>query len=130
MAYNENKLYKILDYWFRDIPNFDFLEWGLGKVSPPRFVNEFSKKCFWCYILLTNQSSLPDCLYFLRYWSILQLFVIQVLTSQLFKLTLSFQSRRFFSTSPKSQDKNVSTLRTRRAFKVKPKAFFIIVQRL
>ena len=36
-----------------------------------------------CYALLTDLISLPDCLYFLRYWSIcvLQLFVNQVVTS-------------------------------------------------
>ena len=36
-----------------------------------------------CYILLTDQISLSDCLYFLRYWAIcvLWLFVNQVVTS-------------------------------------------------
>ena len=33
LAYNENKLYKTLDYGFRDILNVDFLEKGLGIVS-------------------------------------------------------------------------------------------------
>ena len=35
------------------------------------------------YILLTDQTSLPDCLCFLRYWVIcvLQLFVVQYVTS-------------------------------------------------
>ena len=32
LAYNKNKLRKILDYWFRDVPNFDFLEMDLGVV--------------------------------------------------------------------------------------------------
>ena len=41
------------------------------------------------------------------------------------KLTLSFLSSRF-STWPKSQDKNLNILRTKRAFEVKEKAFFII----
>ena len=35
LAHNENKLYKTLDYWFRDKLNFDFLEQGLGIGSPP-----------------------------------------------------------------------------------------------
>ena len=63
--------------------NFDFLEKGLRMVSPSHFVYDFSKKCFSCYALLTDQISLPDCLYFLKYWSIcvLQLFVNQVVTS-------------------------------------------------
>ena len=49
--------------------NFDFLENGLVRVSPPHFVYDFSKKCFSSYILLTDQISLLDCLYFSRYWS-------------------------------------------------------------
>ena len=38
LAYNRNKLYKILDYWPRDKLNFSFLEKGLG---PSHFVNDF-----------------------------------------------------------------------------------------
>ena len=51
----------------------------------------FQEKCFTCCILLTDHISLPDCLYFLRYWSIivLQLFVSQLVMSQILKLTLS-----------------------------------------
>ena len=58
--------------------NFNFSEKGLGLVSPPNFGNDFS-----CYILLTDQILLSDCLYFLRYWAIcaLQLFVNQAVTS-------------------------------------------------
>ena len=63
--------------------NSDFLEKGLGIISLPHFVDDFSKKCFSCYVLLTDQISFPDCFYFLRYWSVcaLQLFVNQVVTS-------------------------------------------------
>ena len=50
--------------------NFDFLEKGLGIVSLPHFVYDFSKKCFSCYIVLTDQITLSDCLYFSRYWAI------------------------------------------------------------
>ena len=51
--------------------NFDNLKKVLGIVSPSHFVYDFSKKiCFSCYALLTDQISLPDYLYFLRYWSI------------------------------------------------------------
>ena len=50
--------------------NFDFLEKVLGKVFPPHFVMIFQEKCLSCYILLTDQNSLPDCLHFLRYWAI------------------------------------------------------------
>ena len=48
--------------------NFDFSEKGVGLVSPPYFAYDFS---------------LPDCLYFSRYWAIcvLQLFVNQAVMS-------------------------------------------------
>ena len=39
--------------------NFNFPEKGLGLVFPPHFVDYFSKKRFLCYILLTDQISLP-----------------------------------------------------------------------
>ena len=57
--------------------NFNFSENGLGFVSPPHFVYDFQEKSFSCYILLTEQISLSDCLYFSKYWTIcvLQLFV-------------------------------------------------------
>ena len=35
--------------------NVDFLENGQGIVSPPHFMHDFSKKCFSCYTLLTDQ---------------------------------------------------------------------------
>ena len=72
--------------------NFSFSEKGLGLVSPPHFVYGFSRKCFSCYILLTNQIYLPDTLYFSRYLTIrvLQFFVYQAVTSQILKSILSF----------------------------------------
>ena len=72
--------------------NFDFLDNGLGIVSPEHFVYDFLTKSPSCYILSTDQISMPGCLYFLRYWAIcvLQLFVNQVVTSWTLKLTLSF----------------------------------------
>ena len=45
-AYNKNELYKTLDYSSRDMLNFDFLEKGLGIVSPPHFVYDISRKTF------------------------------------------------------------------------------------
>ena len=61
---------KWLDYWSRDLINFNFSEMGLGLVSPPRFVHDFLRKMFLSCILLTDPISLSDCLYFLRYWAI------------------------------------------------------------
>ena len=58
--------------------NFDFLEEGLGLVSGPHFACDFTDfaKCFLCYILLTDQISLSDCIFLLRYWLIYGLYVI------------------------------------------------------
>ena len=63
--------------------NFNFSEKGLGLVSRTNIVYDFPEKNFSCYILLTDQISLFDCLYFWRYWVIyvLELFVNQTVTS-------------------------------------------------
>ena len=78
--------------------NFDFLDKDMGIVSPAHFVYGFSTKCSSYYILLTDQISLPFCLYFLRYWGIyeLQLVVNQVVTSSILKLTY-LSNRTVFS---------------------------------
>ena len=54
---------------------FDFLEKGLGTVSPPH--SAYEEKC---HTLLTDQILLPDCLYFLRYWSVC---VLKLLLNQI-----------------------------------------------
>ena len=63
--------------------NFHFSEKSLGLVSGPRFVYDFPSKMFLMLILLTEQMSLSDYLYFSRYWAICvsQLFVNQAVTS-------------------------------------------------
>ena len=72
--------------------NFYGVGKGLGIGSPADFVYDFQEKFSSCYILLTDQISLPGCLYFLRYLAIcvLQLLVNQVAMSRTLKLTLSF----------------------------------------
>ena len=70
--------------------NFGFLDKGLGIICPAHFVYDFSsKKCYSCYILLTDQISLSGSLYFFRYWAVcvLQLLVNQVVTLYISKLT-------------------------------------------
>ena len=46
LVYNKNKLYKALDYWSRDMLNFNFPEKVLGLVSSQYFVYDFSRKMF------------------------------------------------------------------------------------
>ena len=81
LAYNKSKLYKTLDYRSRDMLNFDFFRKVSGNSFSTAFF--FEEKCFSCYILSTDQMSLPDCLYFLRYCTIcvLQLLILQVVKS-------------------------------------------------
>ena len=47
LAYNKNQIHKTLDFIQKySLLNFDFIEMGLGIVSPPHFVYDFSKKMF------------------------------------------------------------------------------------
>ena len=68
--------------------NFDFSRKGLRLVSPPHFVYDFLRKMFPMF-LLTDKISLPDCLYFLRYWA------IGVCNALNFEVTLSFLTNSF-----------------------------------
>ena len=104
--------------------NFHFLDKGLGIVSPAHFVYMIFQQNSSCYFLLTDQILLPFCHYFLRYWVIyvLQLFVNQVVTSWILKLTY-LPNQLFFSTWPNSHDKNLNIFRTGGAFKWNKKHF-------
>ena len=104
----KNNLNKTLDYWSRDLLNFDFLEKGIVNSFSNIFCTIFLEDCFSCYVLLTVQISFFDCLYFLRYWTIclLSLLVSQVL--------MSYVSS--FYTWTRSQGKNLNILRTKRPF--------------
>ena len=46
LAYNKIKLHKTLDYWCKDIFNFDFLDKDIEIVSPLYFVYDFLTKIF------------------------------------------------------------------------------------
>ena len=46
LSIKSQKLYRNLDYWFRDTLNFDFLEKGLAMVSPPHFVYDVPREMF------------------------------------------------------------------------------------
>ena len=125
------KLYKNLDYWSGDILNFKFSEKDLGLVSPSHFARDFQEKYFLCYILLTDQIYLSDCLYFLKYWAICvsQLFVNRAVTSWNLKLTLSFLSSHFCYTTKKSRQK-LTYLENEKSFRGEIKDIFIIFKGL
>ena len=67
LGYNKSKLYKMLDYWSRDMLNFNFPEKGSWASFSTTFCVWFFKKNISCYILLTDQFSMPDYFYFSRY---------------------------------------------------------------
>ena len=117
MAYNKNKLYKTLDYWSRDMLNFGFSENSLGLVSRPHSVYDFSRKMFlMLYILLTDQISLVA----LTSWDIGQNLYYNCLLTRLwrhkFDINLIFLIKPFCCLT--SEDKNVTILKTKKAFEV------------
>ena len=83
LAYNKNKLFKTLHYWSRDMPNFDFLDKGLGIVPPPHFVYGFSTKIFLMLYSINWQNFIVWLPLLLDIWAIriMQVFVNQVVTS-------------------------------------------------
>ena len=101
LPYNKSKLYKTLDYWSRDMLNFNFSEKGLGLVSWPHFAYNFSKKNFPFSILLTDQISLSDSFYLLRYWAIC---VLQLLT-RLWRHKICFLIKPFWYMTKNSRQK-------------------------
>ena len=78
--------------------NFDILDKGLGIVSPAHYVYGFSTKMFLMLFSFNRPNVTVWMPLLLRCWAIfvLQLFVNQVLTSWILKLTLSFLFSRFF----------------------------------
>ena len=83
---------------------FWFIRKGSGNSFSTTFCAWYFKKIY--SISWPNLIKLPDCFYFLRYWStcVLQLFVSHVLTSEILKLNLSSWSSPC-STWTKNQDK-------------------------
>ena len=49
---------------------FNFFKKSVGIVLHHILCMIFKEKCFSCYNLVTDQISLFDCLYYLRYWVI------------------------------------------------------------
>ena len=123
--YNKNKLYKTLDYWSRDILNFDFLEKGLGIVFPTHFMYDFSRKMF-LMLYHVNWTNFIT-------WLLL---LLEILGNMCIAIAcfagcdvINFQTNLIFLIEPflymiKKSDKNRNILVIKRAFKVK-KAFLV-----
>ena len=77
--------------------NLIFSGKDFGLVSPQYFMHDFFRKYLSFYILLTDQISLPDCLYFSKYWviGVLKMFVNQAVASLNLNFTISSLSSRF-----------------------------------
>ena len=116
-----HKLYKTLGYWSRDKLNFDFLEKDPGIVSPASVCMILQQKCFYLYIFSINE---PSFIFWLSlFLKILGNICIAIVcftgcNAINFEINFIFQSSPF-STGPKSQDKNLNVLITKRDFKVK-----------
>ena len=70
---------------------------SLELVVLPHFLLDFEEKYFSRYILLIDQISLSNSRCLFRCWAIfvLQLLVIQAVTSEILRLALAFLSSRF-----------------------------------
>ena len=99
--------------------NFDFLELDLGIVSP-YFAYDFSKKCFSCYSLLTDQISLFDCLYFFEILGNMCIAIVYFPGYDVihFEINRVFLIKSLFYMTKKSRQ-NLNILKTKRAFKMK-----------
>ena len=75
-AYHKNKPYKTLDYWVKDMLNFNFSEKRLGLVSSPHIVYDFSGKMF----LMLHSVNWLDFII----WLPLLLKILELCVSQLF----------------------------------------------
>ena len=76
VGYNKNKLYRTLDYWSRDMLNFNFPEKGLGLVILPHFVYDFSKKVFLMLYSINWPKFFVCFSYFSRHQLVLLLFFL------------------------------------------------------
>ena len=121
LAYIKNKFHKTLDYWYRDILNFGLIGKGLAIVSPPHFVHDFSRKMF-LELYFINWPNFIVWLPLLL--EILGIMCIAIVCFSGFDV-LNFEVKLIFLIKPwpKIQYKNLNTLRTKRTFKEKWKAF-------
>ena len=120
LAYNKNKHYKTLDYWSRDMLNFNLLEKSSRLVSLSHFEYDFSRKMF----LMLHFSNWPN--FIARLPLLLEILgnmcitivnpCCDVIKFEIIPFHLFYQA---VATWPKSQEKNFNILRTKRAFDVK-----------
>ena len=128
-------MYKTLDYqeiWLiQRYAQFWFFRKESGTRFPTAFyVWLFNKKCFSSYILLTDQISLSDCIYLLSFGQYGIAIVCWPGRDVInLEINLIFLIMPFFYMTKRSRQK-FKYLRTKIAFKMKWKTFFIIFKGL
>ena len=105
---------------------------GLELVSTPYILYNFWRKIF-LFLYSFNWTNFIVCLHF--FWEILGNICIAIVCKpgchfMNFEIKLIFLIKPFFLYGPKSHDKNLNILRTKRAFKMKYKTIFIIFRGL
>ena len=100
--------------------NFDFLSKVFEIVFPQYFVYDFSKKCFSCYILLTDQISLPDFFLRLEIFDNMCIAIVCFPGCEVinFEINFTFLIKSFYWMTKKSRQ-NLNILRAKRPCKVK-----------
>ena len=111
---------KTLDYWSRDMLNFNISEKGLGLVSPPHFVYDFSRKLFH----MLHSVDWPNFLFLLPLLLEILVNVCIAIVCQPGCDVIKLEANPIFFIKPfcymtKKSDKNLNTLRTKRAYEVK-----------
>ena len=114
-----------LDYWSRDMLNFDFLETSSRIVSTPHFVYDFSRKMFltlysinwpnfidWLPLLLEilgNTSNIILLEILGNMICVLELFIFQIVTLKSFEFdTTSFaENIKVFTTNPRKNSQGI-----------------------
>ena len=119
-------------YWWAipDIEHFLKIKRGLELVSLPHFLHNVRRKMFlllysinWSSFWMINQYS-DHCLVAFTAWNIGQYMFCNCSLTRSDVTSFVFLIKPFFSTWPKSHNKNLNILRTKRDFKMKWKSFF------
>ena len=117
-TYNKKELHKVSDYWFRHMPNFDFVVKSLWLVSPPPIVYAFFK-----IFLMLCALNWPNLIVWLHLLLGLlgNMWIVSTRFHDVknFEINLCIFIKQFSCMTEKSQNKNLNNLRTKRAFKAK-----------
>ena len=125
LAYSKSKLYRTLNYWSRDMFNFDFIEKGLGIFSPPHFVYDFPRKIFLMLYSITWPKSLVWLTLLYEILGNIGIAIVYFPGCDVinFEINLIFLIKPFFYMTKKSRQK-FNKLRTKKGFQGEIKSTF------